>query len=193
VNQAVSFGLLGVGGILLTKALTGSSFANTVKGHPGKIPTTGSTLTVAGAGTAVANAATSSAPAAGTQSMAQVRDYLQSRGLSKVAASGVVGNIWQESSGDPNAPGGGLVQWIGSRWTALVAFAQLQGLSPNSESAQLQYLVHELFTQYPGLVNQINSASSPAEAATLVSQQYERPSTPMLSNRINYANQAFAS
>ncbi len=61
MNQAVSFGLLGVGGILLTKALTGSSFADVVKGKPGAIARTGTQLAttgVAGAGAAAVNAAT---------------------------------------------------------------------------------------------------------------------------------------
>ena len=33
MNQALSFGLLGVGGLALTKALTGSSWADVVKGR----------------------------------------------------------------------------------------------------------------------------------------------------------------
>jgi hypothetical protein len=60
VNQAVSFGLLAVGGITLTKALTGASFSNVVKGHPGTISKTGDQLTVAGVGTTAANIATGS-------------------------------------------------------------------------------------------------------------------------------------
>ena len=42
MNQAVSFGLLLGGGILLTSALTGSSLADVVQGHPGSISTTSS-------------------------------------------------------------------------------------------------------------------------------------------------------
>lgn len=66
MNQAASFGLLAVGGIAVTKALTGASFADVVKGHPGKVPTTGSTVAstgVAAVGAASANALNAAARA----------------------------------------------------------------------------------------------------------------------------------
>jgi hypothetical protein len=65
MNQALSFGLLATGGILLTKALTGSSFADVVKGHPGTVSTVGAQLTVAGVGAAAANIATGAAGGTG--------------------------------------------------------------------------------------------------------------------------------
>lgn len=135
---------------------------------------------------------TLTAPPKGTRSMGQVRDYLAGSGLTKTAAAGVVGNLWQESSGDPATAGGGLAQWIGSRWTALQAFAAQHGLNPSSEDAQLQYLVSDLHGPYSGLLAQLNQARTPGEAATLFSNLYERPGNPQLANRVNYANQAFA-
>jgi hypothetical protein len=61
MNQAASFGLLGVGGLAVVKALTGASWADVVKGHPGAVASSGATLAttgVAGAGAAIASAAT---------------------------------------------------------------------------------------------------------------------------------------
>ena len=117
--------------------------------------------------------------------------YLQGEGYTKQAAAGIVGNLQQESSLNPGAPGGGLAQWIGSRWTALVAFAGQVGLSPHSAEGQFAFLTHEIDTSYPGLKAQLNAASTPGEAATIFSNVYERPGIPALPNRIAYANAAY--
>lgn len=121
-----------------------------------------------------------------------VMSYLTANGFTPVAAAGITGNLQQESGINPAQSGGGLAQWIGARWTALVSFASGKGLSPNSMQAQLEYLVNELHTQYPSTVTQLNAATTPAQAATIVSTQYERPSLPMLQNRIDYAQSAYA-
>lgn len=141
------------------------------------------------AGTGSTSSPTSSGQPVGGTDMAAFRDALQARGLTKVAAAGVVGNIWQESSGNPNTPGGGLAQWIGKRWANLVSFA---GTSHPNATQQLDFLVNELASGTQGLtVAQLNAASTPQQAATLFSQQFERPGNPQLANRINYANQAY--
>jgi hypothetical protein len=59
MNQAVSFGLLFGGGLLLTKAITGSAWSDVVKGKPGSVSTTSllpavTSSGVAGAGSAIA-------------------------------------------------------------------------------------------------------------------------------------------
>lgn len=75
MNQAASFGLLAVGGIAVTKAITGASFADVVKGRPGAVPSSGSSLAstgVAGAGAAAVNAATPSSPASVAAAVKQV-------------------------------------------------------------------------------------------------------------------------
>lgn len=167
-NLPVAFGLLLAGGLLIDKGAQAVSGAFSNGTAPGGI-TTG--------------------PAPSSQTMASYRDALTARGLTKVAAAGVVGNIWQESSGDPNAPGGGLAQWIGSRWQALVSMAKTA--SP-SASQQLDFLVSELKSGSQGLtLAELNQAATPTQAATLFSQKYERPGNPMLANRIIYADQAF--
>jgi murein DD-endopeptidase MepM/ murein hydrolase activator NlpD len=58
-NQALVFGLLGAGGILLVKAVTGSSFADILAGHPAAVSTAGQSLLangVAGVGQAASGA-----------------------------------------------------------------------------------------------------------------------------------------
>jgi cell wall-associated NlpC family hydrolase len=115
-----------------------------------------------------------------SSSAGSIRDYLVSRGLTKTAAAGVIGNLQQESSLNPNAPGGGLAQWQPPR-----------GPSDWSLSGQLKYLVNDLKTSYSGLLTQMNAAGSPGEAATLFCNEYERPGMPMLQNRIAYANAAY--
>jgi hypothetical protein len=51
VNQALVFGLLGAGGVLLVHSVTGSSLADVVQGKPGTVSRTGATI--AGLGSAV--------------------------------------------------------------------------------------------------------------------------------------------
>lgn len=97
----------------------------------------------------------------------------------------------QESSNNPAAAGGGLLQWQGDRATGLLNYSRAHGLDPNSPAANLGYLTQDLKGQYAGLAGQLRAAKTPGEAATLFSNVYERAGTPMLGNRINYANQAF--
>lgn len=110
--------------------------------------------------------------------------------VGRVGAAGIAGNLMQESSDDPGRAGGGLAQWQGSRYTGLVKYAQSRGLPATSAQAALGYLVQDLKGPYAGLTNQLRSAKDPGTAATLFSNIYERPGTPMLANRVNYARQA---
>jgi hypothetical protein len=57
MNQALAFGLLLAGGVTLEAGLTGKGLGAVLQGKAGAIPTTGSTLSVAGAGSAIANTA----------------------------------------------------------------------------------------------------------------------------------------
>lgn len=56
MNQALAFGLLLAGGVTLEAGLTGKGLGAVLQGRAGSIPTTGSRLSVAGAGAAIANA-----------------------------------------------------------------------------------------------------------------------------------------
>jgi len=111
--------------------------------------------------------------AQGTQSQAQVVRYLESQGFTAIAGAGIVGNLQQESGLNPGETGGGLAQWGGSRYSAMVSWVAGRGMSPSSMGGQLEYLVFEIRSRYPQLVSQLNSATSPEQAATMFETTYE--------------------
>jgi tail lysozyme len=126
-----------------------------------------------------------------TLSPAPVVHYLeQNVPMTAIAAAGVVGNLEQESGLSAAKPGGGLAQWIGSRWPALVQWDQARGLDPSSATGQLEYLVNDLQTSYHWLVQEMDTAPDPGTAAVEFEQQYEGAGTPDMPNRILYAEQA---
>ena len=113
-------------------------------------------------------------------------DYLISNGFSRFQAAGIMGNIMQEhhflTSGD------GLVQWTGSRKAELYNMPY-----PNNIYTQLDFLLHELTTNYSKVGNAIK-ASGPLVDSTLIFQnQYERCGYCMQDLRITYARNILAS
>jgi hypothetical protein len=169
----IALGVLFVGAAIAIIAALAERAAG---GSLGSSSSTGAT----GSSSSSSDTTTSSSATGVSATAASIMQHLTSNGLSKIAAAGVVGNLQQESGLDPSAPGGGLAQWQAPR-----------GPSDWSLSGQLTYLVNDLRSNYSGLLAQMNRASSPAQAATMFSDQYERPGTPMLQNRINYANAAY--
>ena len=121
----------------------------------------------------------------------QVMSEFMQAGASKAGAAGVVGNMTQESSLNASEAGGGLMQWVGSRWAALVSFASASGQPVNSVSTQSKFAIHEMKTQYPGLWKMLGTTKDPQAAALAISQQYERPGDPQNQNRTKYAQLAF--
>jgi murein DD-endopeptidase MepM/ murein hydrolase activator NlpD len=105
--------------------------------------------------------------------------YFEQRGLSPAGAAGIAGNTMQESGDNPNAPGGGYFQDIGSRAPS----------GRGSGEQQLAAAWREL-QGYPGLLRTLRTTRSPSEAARAFSEQFERPGIPMLSNRERYAREA---
>ena len=119
-----------------------------------------------------------SAPPAGQLTGGQIVRYLVSQGgLSANGAAGVVGNLEQETGLNPTLSdgrgGGGLAQWNASWYQQLAAYATAHGQSPQSDAGQLEYLVYDLHTSYPGLVAELNSAPDAATAATMFETTYE--------------------
>jgi hypothetical protein len=112
-------------------------------------------------------------PSATTQTAGQIVRYLESQGLAPFAAAGVVGNLEQESSLNPQQPGGGLAQWQGSRYPAMVAWAISQGLDPTSIAGQLAYIAYDLKVNYAGLLAQLDTAPDPGSAAADFEDVYE--------------------
>jgi hypothetical protein len=131
-----------------------------------------------------------SAPASlsGSGNAQQIWNFLKGKGLSDGGTAGVMGNLQQESGLDPNARGGGLAQWGGSRWSAMVSYASQNNLSPYSLQAQLGYLWKEISSGSEGVTPGGMSGMSASQAAQYFCNNFERPGIPMLSRRISYAN-----
>src|SRR5262245_26837601 len=85
-------------------------------------------------------------------------DFFVAKGLKPRAAAGIVGNLIQESSVNPNAvqfgggPGRGIAQWsVGGRWNSdfhdnVKWYAEKKGKSIHSLHLQLEFIWYELQT-----------------------------------------------
>ena len=106
--------------------------------------------------------------------------YLIGQGLTPAQSAGVVGNLISESGVQPNGANGdggiahGIAQWHPDRWGPLAAWAQGQGLDPNSLTGQLAMLWHELNTSETGALAGLRSTSTPSAAASSFAGLYER-------------------
>lgn len=127
----------------------------------------------------------------------EVYNFLIGKGLSQVAAYGIMGNIAEESSFSPTALNSkegaiGLVQWEGGRRTALQSFAKAAGTSETDLNTQLNFMWHELNTTESSSLAAIKGAKTVADAAAIWDQSYERSAGTTRTARVNYAQQ-FAS
>ena len=108
------------------------------------------------------------------QNAQAIANFLGGKGLNKIAVAGILGNIMQESGGNWNIGGGGLIQ--------------ITGASPTSLQDSLNQTWSYILAQPGGGASQINAAAtSPTAAATEFCNVYERPGIPALQNRINSA------
>ena len=107
--------------------------------------------------------------------------FFAAHGLTRNAIAGVLGNIQQESGGNPmagsNPPGRGLIQILGDPGGSLV----------QELNRTMAYIAAN------GSVADINAHSPSAAAAALwFSQKYERPGNPQNQNRVAAANASYA-
>jgi hypothetical protein len=96
-----------------------------------------------------------------------------------MGAVGVAGNIYQESKGDPESVGTGGGGLIG--WTPLPG-----GYVTGNPAADLQTQLAALLSynqQWAQYVPMLNAATSPAGAADVYMNYFERPGIPAASNR----------
>lgn len=104
--------------------------------------------------------------------------YLTSKGLSPVAASGIMGNLVQESSLRSDLEGGegsyGLAQWRLDRRDSLNSFAKAKGAYANNFYTQLDFLLKEAGER--GDLDALQSTKDPTEAALIFGKRFERPS-----------------
>ena len=96
-------------------------------------------------------------------SVKTVVDYLMKKGLNAAAACGVAGNIYYESNFNTSAVGDGgtsfgICQWHEGRGDAMKSYVG-SGWASNL-TGQLEYLWHELNTNYTGTLNKLKSVSN---------------------------------
>jgi tail lysozyme len=108
----------------------------------------------------------------------RIVQFFTSKGLSKTAIAGILGNLQVESGFNPGAQNAnegaiGIGQWEGGRRTALQAFARAHGTSETDLNAQLGYMWQELSGSYSGALGALRGATSAAQAATIWDSQYE--------------------
>jgi hypothetical protein len=143
------------------------------------------------ASTAMAN----SGPIAVPASAIQAYQYFVQQGLTPAQSAGIVGNFMQESGVNPNATNSigatGIAQWLGSRLTNLYSFAQGLGQPANSLQTQLLYSWYELNGSENGSLVALKQTSTPAAAATVIFNDYERAGDSSLPARIANANAVY--
>ena len=102
-------------------------------------------------------------------------------GLNTAAASGILANIYRESSFNPDSGSSyyGLCQWGGGRLTNLRSFCSSNGYSASSLEGQLRFLAHELEQSYSSVLSYLqgvdNSAQGAYDAGYHFCYNYERP------------------
>jgi hypothetical protein len=130
-------------------------------------------------------------------------DYFVARGLSKRQAAGIVGNLIQESSVNPNAvefgggPGRGIAQWsVGGRWDTshgdnVTSYASQHGESRWALTTQLDFIWFELTTDGYGY-SALKAATTVSAAVLAFQDKYEICGTCDQTKRVEYANQVLA-
>ncbi|MGQ4620046.1 phage tail tip lysozyme, partial [Nocardia sp. R7R-8] len=125
---------------------------------------------------------------------ADVYRYLISKyGLTSAQAAGIVGNLQVESGFNTSAynPGEGaigLCQWRGGRRQALERFAAAQGKPVTDWKVQIDFMMAELRSNESTAYGYLRAAQTPAYAAAVFDQYYERSSGEARGQRIAYAN-----
>lgn len=130
-------------------------------------------------------------------------NYFINKGLTPAQASGIVGNLAQESSihlktgleevTDRKDKGYGIAQWTFGRRTALEKYAKGVEKPVNDINVQLDFLWQELNTTEKKAFNALKNAQSPEQAAEIFHDKFERSADKKgdknYNRRLNYANQ----
>ncbi|MCW5804807.1 MAG: hypothetical protein KIT31_20725 [Deltaproteobacteria bacterium] len=128
-------------------------------------------------------------------------NFFVSKGLTKIQAAGVVGNLMQESSMRPTAvefgggPGRGIAQWsVGGRWNSgaknMVSFAASRGMDRWALQTQLDFTWHELTTVPSYGLTELRAAATLSQAVTVFQNKFERCGKCAQGKRMQYAQQA---
>ncbi|MBF6223410.1 hypothetical protein IU479_35690, partial [Nocardia abscessus] len=125
---------------------------------------------------------------------ADIYRYLISKyGLTPAQAAGIVGNMKVESgfntaAYNPREGAIGLCQWLGGRRQNLERFAAARGKPVTDWKTQVDFMMSELRTNESGAYGHLRAAQTPAAAAAVFDQYYERSSGAARGQRIAYAN-----
>jgi hypothetical protein len=105
--------------------------------------------------------------------------FLLANGYSHNAAAGIAGNIYQESKGNPESVGSGGGGLIG--WTPLPAGFITGNVTADLKTQLAQILTYnQVWSQF---LPALNSAASPADAASIYVTDFERAGIPAASTR----------
>jgi hypothetical protein len=117
-------------------------------------------------------------------------NFLIVNGFSRYQTAGIMGNLMQEHGFNTSDAGGGygLVQWTGSRRAELMAQAH-----PENIYTQLNFLMHELNTNYSGVRDAIKASGTVDEATIIFQNQFERCGICIQDQRIQFAYNILAS
>jgi len=111
-------------------------------------------------------------------------NYFMEQGYTQEQASGIVGNLIQESNLNPNGPRGdggtahGMAQWRKERLINLKRFAKNRNGSEDSwtdEQTQLEFIKWELENTYSGANKALLKAKNHVEATDAIALYYESP------------------
>lgn len=130
-------------------------------------------------------------------------NYFVSKGLTKVQAAGIVGNLMQESSVRPTAveygggPGRGIAQWsVGGRFNSgsksLTAYASAHGANKWALQTQLDFIWYELATVGGYGLPELRAATTIDTAVAAFQNKYEICGACAKAKRLEYARQALA-
>jgi hypothetical protein len=131
-------------------------------------------------------------------------NFFVSKGLSRVQSAGVIGNLMQESSVNPNAiqygggPGRGIAQWsVGGRWDTdhndnVTWYANVHGASRWALGTQLDFTWYELQTFSGYGLGALRASSTVTEAVVAFQNRFEGCGTCDESRRIQYAQQVLS-
>lgn len=147
---------------------------------------------------------TSMSEAALSSSEQTAFNFFVSKGLTKIQAAGVIGNLMQESSVNPAAvefgggPGRGIAQWsVGGRWDTsrndnVTWYASAHSESRGALNTQLNFIWYELTTFSGYGLASLRAATTVTQAVTAFQDKYEICGTCDSSKRITFAQQALS-
>lgn len=131
-------------------------------------------------------------------------NFFVTKGLSKVQAAGVIGNLMQESGVNPAAvqygggPGRGIAQWsVGGRWDHdagdnVTAYASARGQNRWALATQLDFTWYELTTFSGYGLGELRAASTVSAAVIAFQDRFEGCGQCDQSQRIQLAQQALS-